>query len=79
MGTLTWIVVTASLVATSEVDLHAFSIGGKLVDPALLRWQEVELVVQELLGHVGQPGQSVERVSRWDLLILGGGNGKNDG
>ena len=76
VGEVVGVVVAASLVATVEVALHTLGVVGELADPGLLRWQEVEPVVQDLGRELGQLGQSLERVSWWDLLVLGGGNGE---
>ena len=82
-GTTVWklvrIVMTTSLVTTVKVALHTGGIVGELLNPALLGRQEGEPSVQDLLGELGQAFQSLERVSWWDLLVLGGGDGENDG
>ena len=76
---LVGVVMATSLLTTFKVALHTFGIVGELVNPSLLGRQEGEPIVHDLLGELGQAGQSLERVSRWDLLVLGGGDGENDG
>ena len=76
---LVGVVMATSLLTTFKVALHTFGIVGELVNPPLLGGQEGEPIVHDLLGELGQAGQSLQRVSRRDLLVLGGGDGENDG
>ena len=76
---LVGVVMATSLLTTFKVALHTFGIVGELVNPSLLGRQEGEPIVHDLLGELGQAGQSLQRVSRRDLLVLGGGDGENDG
>merc|ERR1712021_22437 len=70
------IVESATLIVTVEVALHAGGIVGKLVDPRVLGGEERVPLVQDLRREVGQLGKALERVTWWDLLVLGGGNGE---
>ena len=79
VGELVLVVKATSLLATLEVALHAPGISLELVDPGLLGRQPLEPLVEDLRGELGQPFQTLERVSWRHLLVLGGGNGKNDG
>merc|ERR1711935_773240 len=70
------IVESATLIATVEVALHTLGIVGELVDPRVLGRKEGVPLVQDLGREVGQLGKALERVTWWDLLVLGGGNGE---
>merc|ERR1711892_10343 len=70
------IVESAALVATVEVALHTLGIVGELVDPRVLGGEEGVPLVQDLRREVSQLGKALERVTWWDLLVLGGGNGE---
>ena len=76
MGELVLIVETTSLVATFEVAAHTLGIGGELGNPCVLGWEEGEPIVQDLVGELGQTIKTVKGVTRWDLLVIGGGDGK---
>ena len=81
VGKVLLVVVATSLVATLEVALHTAGVVAEFLNPSLsaVSWQEAEPVGQDLCGELVQPGQTLERVAWWDLLVLGGGNGKKNG
>ena len=59
------------LVASVEVELHAFSVFCEFVDPGVLGRQEIKPVIQYLGGELSQTGQSLKRVLRGTFLVLG--------
>ena len=72
---LVLVVVATSLLTALEVSLHTVSVGLEFSDPIVLSGHEVEPLVQDLLAKVLQFVQTLERVSWWDLLVIGNGNG----
>ena len=72
---LVLVVVAASLLTALEVSLHTVSIGLEFTNPIVFSGHEVEPLVQDLLAKVLQFVQTLERVSWWDLLVIGNGNG----
>ena len=73
------VVEAALLLVTLEGVLH--TLGGLLESllEVVLSLPEAEPVVQELARELGQTGQTLERVSWWDLFVVGGGDGQNNG
>merc|ERR1711980_39204 len=72
------VVEAALLLVTLEGVLH--TLGGVLESllEVVLSLPEAEPGVQELARELGQTGQTLERVSWWDLFVVGG-DGQNNG
>ena len=79
MGQLVLVVETTTLISAVEVALHTGGIVGKLVDPAVHGGHEGEPGGQNLIGELGQTFQTLEWVTWGHFLVIGGGNGEQEG